>query len=84
VIVEEAVPQAEVRAVIVASGGDLLRSVDLFDVYRGPQIGAGKKSLAYALTFQAADRTLTDEDVAPVVQTIVSALAGKLGASIRS
>ena len=84
VIVDESVPQAAVHAAIVQAGGDLLRSLDLFDLYRGPQIGEGKKSLAYALTFQAADRTLTDEDVAPVVQGIVQALGRELGATIRS
>ena len=84
VIVDESVPQAAVQAVITEAAGDLLRALDLFDLYRGPQIGAGKKSLAYALTFQAADRTLTDEDVAPVVQRIVQALGRELGAAIRS
>ena len=84
VIVDEAVPQANVRSVIVAAGGDLLRAVSLFDVYRGSQIGEGRKSLAYALTFQAADRTLSDEDIAPLVQRIVERLGAEVGGAIRS
>ena len=48
---------------IRAGGGDLLRGVRLFDLYRGDSIGAGTKSLAYALTYQADDRTLTDKEV---------------------
>src|SRR5262249_30606001 len=60
VIVDEAVPAEEVERQLRAAGGGLLRGVRLFDVYRGESIPAGKKSLAYALTYQADDRTLTD------------------------
>ena len=84
VVVDEAVPQARVLDAIKASGGELLREVGLFDVYRGPQIGAGKKSLAYALVFQAADRTLTDAEVAAQTQRIVDRLARDLGATLRA
>ncbi|MGC8780971.1 MAG: phenylalanine--tRNA ligase subunit beta, partial [Anaerolineae bacterium] len=62
VIVDEATPAARVAALIHQAGGKLLVGLRLFDVYRGDQIPPGKKSLAYSLTFQAADRTLTDED----------------------
>jgi len=84
VIVDEAVTQADVRRVIVGAGGELLRALSLFDVYRGPQIGAGRKSLAYALTFQAADRTLSDDDIAPLVQRIIERLGVEVGGTIRS
>jgi phenylalanyl-tRNA synthetase beta chain len=82
-IVNASVPAESVRAAIVESGGDLLRSVSLFDVFKGEQIGSGKKSLAYRLTYQAADRTLTDAEVAKVRAEIVRHLQGKLGATLR-
>ena len=62
VVVDEGVPASEVQAVIVDAGGWLLRDVRLFDLYRGEQVPPGKKSLAYNLTFQADDRTLTEKD----------------------
>ena len=65
-----------------AAGGELLRDVHVFDVYSGPQVGEGRRSLALALSFRAADRTLTDEDVAPARERIVAALAG-LGGELR-
>ena len=61
-LVDDAVPAAQVADLIRQAGGKLLTDVRLFDVYRGGQVPAGKKSLAYALTYQAPDRTLTDED----------------------
>src|SRR5205085_9614485 len=57
VIVDDGVPAAKVQAAIAAAGGALLADITLFDVYRGEQLGAGKKSLGYRLTFQAMDRT---------------------------
>jgi phenylalanyl-tRNA synthetase beta chain len=83
VIVDEGTPAAEVEAIIGQAGGDLLRSVRLFDVYRGEQIGAGKKSLAYALTFQADDRTLREKDASKMRDKIVKTLGKKLGAKLR-
>ncbi len=62
----------------------LLSGLRLFDVYRGEQIGAGKKSLAYSLTYQAPDRTLTDAEVARVRQRIIRRLEQELEARIRS
>ena len=55
----------------------------LFDIYRGGQVPAGKKSLAYALTYQAPDRTLTDEDTKKLRGKIVARLERELGASLR-
>ena len=83
VIVDEAVPADRVEAVIRASGGVLLAGLTLFDVYRGEQIGAGKKSLAYSLTYQAPDRTLTDAEVAKLRGRIVKRLQEELGAVLR-
>jgi phenylalanyl-tRNA synthetase beta chain len=83
-VVGEATPAGEVEQVIVKAGGDLLREAKLFDVYRGDPIPQGKKSLAYALTYQAEDRTLTDKEVAKVHQQIVRAAEHQLGATLRA
>ena len=68
---------------IARAAGDLLVDLDLFDVYRGPGIPAGQRSLAYRLRLQAADRTLTDAEVAAVRDAIIAAAATK-GATLRA
>jgi phenylalanyl-tRNA synthetase beta chain len=78
------VPVAGVLGVVRAAGGDLLADARVFDLYHGEQVGEGRKSVALALTFRAADRTLTDEDVAPVREAIVAALAEQLGGELRA
>ena len=83
VVVDEETPAVRVRDLIAQTGAPLLRSVVLFDVYRGEQIGPGKKSLAYRLTYQADDRTLTDQDVARVREKIIRRLEREIGATIR-
>jgi len=83
VVVDEAIPAIRVREEIQASGGDILRTVELFDLYRGTPISEGKKSLAYSLTYQALDRTLTDKEVSRVHESIVEHLAAELGAQLR-
>jgi len=83
VVVDEALPAARVEAEIWAAGKELLRGVRLFDVYRGPNLPSGKKSLAYALTYQADDRTLTDKEVAKAHAKIVARLEKTLGAALR-
>ena len=60
----------------------MLGDVRIFDVYAGEQVGEGRRSLALALTFRSQEQTLTDEDVAPVRERIVAALAG-LGGELR-
>ncbi|MCA1552934.1 MAG: phenylalanine--tRNA ligase subunit beta, partial [Chloroflexi bacterium] len=84
VVVDDEIPAAQVESLIWDAGGALLRSVMLFDLYRGPQIGAGKKSLAYALTYQHNERTLTDEEAAKVRGRILKRLRDALGAELRS
>jgi phenylalanyl-tRNA synthetase beta chain len=84
IVVDESLPAEQVEAVIRKAGGEMVSNLRLFDVYRGEQAGSGKKSLAYSLTYQAADRTLTDKEVAKVRQQIVSQLDQKLGAKLRS
>jgi phenylalanyl-tRNA synthetase beta chain len=72
----------EVLASVREAGGQTLAEADIFDVYSGEQVGEGRRSLALALAFRSPERTLTDEDVAPVRERIVAALA-KLGGGLR-
>jgi phenylalanyl-tRNA synthetase beta chain len=83
-IVDEAIPAAEVETLIRQTGGSTVTDVRLFDVYRGDQIGAGKKSLAYSLTYQNPKRTLTDKDAAKLRNKIVKRLERELGAQLRA
>jgi phenylalanyl-tRNA synthetase beta chain len=83
VIVAEDVAADDVLSTVRGAGGKLLDAVRVFDVYRGAQVGEGRKSLALALTFQASDRTLSDEDVAPVREKVVAALAKQVGGELR-
>jgi phenylalanyl-tRNA synthetase beta chain len=84
VVVDENVSAVRVRDLIAQTGSALVRSVVLFDVYRGEQVGIGKKSLAYRLTYQADDRTLTDREVAKLRGKIVRRLEREIGATLRS
>ena len=84
IIVDQPVPAGQVATLIRQTGGKLLVDLQLFDIYQGAPIPEGKKSLAYALTFQAPDRTLTDEDVRKQRFKIVSRLERDLGATLRS
>jgi phenylalanyl-tRNA synthetase beta chain len=83
VVVDAAVPAAKVLEVVRGAGGKLLARAEVFDVYRGEQIAAGRTSLAIALTFRAGDRTLADADVAPVRERILARLADELGGELR-
>jgi phenylalanyl-tRNA synthetase beta chain len=82
-IVDEAIPADQVEDLIRQTGGRTVTDVRLFDVYRGDQIGPGKKSLAYNLIYQDPDRTLTDKDAARVRKKIVNRLEQTLGAKLR-
>ena len=84
VVVDEGVPAARVLEVVGGAAGALLERAEVFDVYRGEQAGEGRVSLALRLSFRAADRTLTDDEVAVVRERIVAALAGEVGGSIRA
>jgi phenylalanyl-tRNA synthetase beta chain len=84
VIVNEDVPAEKVVETIMQSGGNMLKGVRLFDIYRGPQLGEGKKSLAYSMTYQAPDRTLTDSEAQKIRQRIIRGLEQELGARIRT
>ncbi len=82
-VCNENVTVAQVEEVIEASAGKLLRSITLFDIYRGPGIAAGSKSMAFSLELRADDRTLTDADSEGVVQKVLKALNEKLNISLR-
>jgi phenylalanyl-tRNA synthetase beta chain len=84
VALPEDVPAATVLHTVREAGGTLLSDVRVFDVYHGAQVGEGRKSLALALSFRAPDRTLTDEDVAPLRDRIVEALREALGGELRA
>jgi phenylalanyl-tRNA synthetase beta chain len=83
-VLDRSLPVARVREVIVAAGGATLASATLFDEYSGEQVGAGKRSLAFSLTYQAPDRTLTDADARTIRERIVQALTTEIGAVLRS
>jgi phenylalanyl-tRNA synthetase beta chain len=83
-VVDEETPAAALTAAMRDAAGPDLRAVEVFDEYRGEQIGAGKRSLAFRVAFGSPDRTLTDEDVAPVRARIVDALADRFGAVLRA
>jgi phenylalanyl-tRNA synthetase beta chain len=83
VVVPADTAAATVRDAVLAGGGELLHAADVFDLYEGPQLGEGKKSLALALEFRAADRTLTDEEVDAARASIEAELT-KIGGSLRA
>ena len=84
IIIDESVSAESVERVIFNAGGKKLVNVEMFDLYRGKQIGEGKKSLAYNLTYQAPDRTLTDKEVGKIRKKIIRRLEEELGAKLRS
>ncbi len=83
-VVDETLPAEHVAELIRLTGGKIVTDVRLFDVYRGEKVGAGKKSLAYSITYQARDKTLSDKDVAGIRTRIVRRLEQELGAVLRS
>jgi phenylalanyl-tRNA synthetase beta chain len=83
-VVDATVPVAELTATLRRGAGELLEDVRLFDVYTGDQIGAGKRSLAFALCFRAPDRTLTVAEATAARDAAVAAAASTHGATLRS
>ncbi|WP_300084274.1 phenylalanine--tRNA ligase subunit beta [Propioniciclava sp.] len=83
-VVEAGVPAADLQAALAAGAGELLESVRLFDVYTGQPVPEGKKSVAFALRFRAADRTLTDAEVASARDAAVARAASDWGAELRA
>ncbi len=83
VLVDDRVLVQEIEDTIKKQGGGILESAKLFDVYKGSQIPEGKKSIAYAITYRHADKTLTDTEVNKVHDKILRSLEHKLGAELR-
>lgn len=83
-IVDASIPAGRVRSALEDSAGEILGSVLLFDVFEGPPLAEGTKSLAYSVDFRAADRTLTDEEADGAVGAIVERLSRDVGARLRS
>lgn len=84
IVVDDSVSAAEIEALIYQAGGKILVNLQLFDVYHGDQVTEGQKSLAYSLTYQAPDRTLTDEEISRIRNKIIKILRQELGAELRS
>ena len=82
-VLDEDVPTGDVIAAMREAAGSQLRSVRLFDVYRGGQIAEGRKSLAFSVSFQSPERTLSDEDAVTLRTSIVDALAKRFSAELR-
>jgi phenylalanyl-tRNA synthetase beta chain len=83
-VVDESIASAEVAAALLRGGGELVESVRLFDVYSGGQVGAGKRSLAFALRMRAADHTLTPDEVAVARDGAVAEAGRATGATLRA
>ena len=83
-VVDEAVTCEKIMQCMTSAGGKLLEDARLFDVYRDEErVGAGKKSMAFALTYRAPDRTLTSEEVDKAHDRLVKKVAGATGAEVR-
>lgn len=82
-VVEQAMTAAEIETIIVKAGGKLLHDVHVFDVYEGEHLEAGKKSIAFKLTYLDPERTLTDEEVTSTHNQVLLAVKEKAGAVLR-
>ncbi|MCR6546824.1 phenylalanine--tRNA ligase subunit beta [Dehalobacterium formicoaceticum] len=82
-LVKEEIPAQLIEEIIRQNGGTLLTGITLFDLYKGSQIPEGFKSLAYALTFQSKEKTLTDDEISPVFQKIQNELLNKFDVELR-
>ena len=84
VVVDEAVGAGTMMDAIRAAAGKLLEDAKLFDIYRGEKLGAQRKSVAFAITLRAPDRTLTDEEINAAMEKVLKALSEKFGAELRA
>ncbi len=82
-VMDESVMVGDVLSCIRKAGGAMLESAQMFDIYRGAQLLTGKKSVAFSLVFRNAERTLSDDDVNPVVKKILEACEKNCGAALR-
>ena len=82
-VVDKNLEAAELAKTIKKACGNNLKDIEVFDVYVGKGIGEDKKSLAYSLTFNSNDKTLTDEEINPLLDTIVEVTSKEFGAKLR-
>ncbi len=82
-LIDDGVWAVDITNVISKNGGNILDNIKLFDVYKGKQIPENKRSMAYSITFRADDRTLTDDEINPVMDKIITALESELHAQLR-
>jgi phenylalanyl-tRNA synthetase beta chain len=82
-LLDQSVPAVDIQATIRQESGDLLKDVDIFDVYQGKGIPAGQKSIALSLTLQHSSRTLIDDEVAKLMERIIVALKERFNAELR-
>jgi phenylalanyl-tRNA synthetase beta chain len=83
-VLDEAVSWAQLTAAVEESSCDLRQGLELLSVYRGQQAGAGRKSLAFSVTYRSPERTLTDDEVSEVHGKLVEHLLARLGARLRA
>ena len=83
VVVDKNITSEEIAAVIKKAGGSSLSKIEVFDVYTGKGIEENKKSIAYSLTFEKMDRTLTDEEINEYLEKIIDMVSKKIGAELR-
>ncbi|UCD95693.1 MAG: hypothetical protein JSU69_09370 [Candidatus Zixiibacteriota bacterium] len=83
VVVDDSIPVGDILSEIRNAAGDLLETVELFDLYRGEQIAAGKKSLAFSMTYRSYKRSLESEEVIEIQDKIASHLKERFKAEIR-
>lgn len=83
-VVDKDIHAEDVAKAIKKACGSNLNDIQVFDVYEGIGIEEGKKSIAYSLTFGASDRTLTDDEINPLLNKIVEATSKEFGATLRS
>ncbi|KFZ43117.1 phenylalanine--tRNA ligase subunit beta [Anoxybacillus flavithermus] len=82
-VVDEHVVAGELQKAIIAAGGELLKDVSIFDVYKGDRLPEGKKSIAFSLRYYDPERTLTDEEVTNVHEQVIKAVEQQFGATLR-
>ncbi len=83
ILVEQSIPAQDIQDTIRHEAGDLLKDIDIFDLYQGKGIEPGQKSIALALTLQHVSRTLVDEEVTDVMGRVIGALKGRFNAELR-
>lgn len=84
IVVDMDVTVGEIQKEILSKGQGLIENVELFDVYTGEQVQKGKKSLAFSITYRSYERTLIDDEVNAIQDSIVSALESRFDAKLRS